>query len=424
MIQNISSQLKLNDTCPDLRFTDVLNISRPIISFSDFNDKALIIDFWNTQCKSCLENLSKLDSLQQQFKDDLQILLVTKQSKKEIQDFFARFKKIKIPNIPLIVSDTILHSLFPSEGYPYVVWLDRSRVVKYLTGSYNVTSQHIDQFLKGDTVWMKHASVKTSYAPLWTLNDSSFRSNVKYYSCITACINGLDIHEPEGALINGNGAVQLSYNCMTVLDLFKIAFGEGGKYPVNTKYAIKLEIDSAIFTKPGDANQWDKWEKDHLFNYQLVLAASKREALYKTMQEDLIRYFDFSAFSEKQKVKGYALTIANGKKLMASKASKSFDIYNDGNVSIVDTLRFLKQQPQRLASLINSWLYYRAPFQNKITDSTLIDFNIRKASLNPNNIAELRKDLKRCNLDLQETFIEIDVLIIKTKNKAAPVKQP
>jgi len=420
LLPNANSQLKLNDTCPDLRFGDVINVDRAIISLSDYNNKALLIDFWNTQCKSCLENLSKLDSLQQHFKSDLQIMLVTKQSKREILDFFSRFKRIKIPKIPLIVGDTLLHSFFPSEGYPYTVWMDQSRAVKYLTGSYNVTYQHIEQFLKGDTVGMKNTGIKTTYAPLWKLTDSSFKKNVKYYSCITSCIQGMDIHQPEGDVLGETNAVQLSYNCLTILDLLKIAFGEGRKFPVDTKYGIRLEIDSAIFVRPYDPDQWDKWEKDHLYNYQLVLPISKKEALYTTMQQDLMRYFDVFAQRNKQKIKGFELIKAKDKRLLTSKAIKSFDIYNDGNASAVDTLHFIKRPIERLAFLINLWLYNYAPFENKVIDSTLIDFDIRKSSLNPIDITELRKDLKKCNLDLQEVFFETDVLVIKPKKAAQP----
>jgi thiol-disulfide isomerase/thioredoxin len=417
LFQNAFAQLKINDTIPDLLFREVLNADQKIVSLSNFRNKALIIEFWDTHCKSCLENLSKLDSVQQQFQKDLQILLVTKQSKKEIQDFFSRFKKIKVPAIPLIVGDTILNSLFPSEGYPYVVWIDKGGAVKHLTGNYNVTPEHVDQFLKGNNIKMKYAGVKTVYAPLWTLDDSSFQKNVKYYSSLTSCINGLDIHEPDGALLKNGRSVQISCNCVTILELFKIAFGEGGKYPINTRYGIKAEMDSVLFIKPSDPNKWDEWERNHLFSYQLVLPASKKEFLYETMQEDLIRYFDVTAVRQKEKIKGYFLSKVSNKPLQVSRADQPFDSYNDGNINLMDTLFFLKQPLQRLSFLINSWIYYSFPFQSKINDNVLIDFAIKKSFVSPLNMKELRAELRKYNLELSEGLIETEVLVIRPKSK-------
>lgn len=414
-IQDCIAQLKVNDTCPDVSFSSVINIKESPMKFSDFKGKAMIIDFWDTHCHSCVESFPMIDSLQKKFKNDLQIILVTKQERKTIEDFFSRFKKIKVPDVPIVTDDTTLSSLFPSEGYPYIVWIDRDRIVKYFTNAYSMTSDHFDKFLKGIKLDVREVAKKTVYAPIWNLRDSVFLRNVKYFSSLTSCINGIDMHLPDNQMLNEGNYVQLSSNCSTPFTLIKKAFGESNKYPVNTRYGVEIFIDSSFLIRPSDPNQWDEWDKVHLFNYQLILPVSKKELLYKTVQEDLQRYFDISVVREKEMVKGYELINLDNKPIPVSKNKKPFDAYNNGNVESVDTLRFINQPLERLIFLLNSWIHNSYPFTSTVKEQKRIDFTIHKTSIEPFNIKALNQDLKKLNLELKEREIEIDVLIIRDK---------
>jgi len=410
-----TAQLQVNDTCPDISFTSAINTINSASKLSHYKGKAVIIDFWDTRCHSCLESFPTIDSLQKKFNKELQIILVTKQDRKTIKSFFSKFKKIKIPDVTLVTDDSVFASLFPSAGYPYIVWLDQNRTVKYFTSGYNMTSDHFEKFLKGIELDVKPVAKKTVYAPLWHLEDTVFLKNVKYFSSLTSCINGVDIHLPDNQLLNNGTIVQLSSNCSSLFVLIKKAFGENGKYPANTKYGLEIDIDSNLLFRPSDPNLWDDWDKDHLFNYQLILPALQKEILYKTMQEDIQRYFGISIVPVKKKIKGYALTNLNGECIPISKNKQTFDAYNNGDVENTENLRFINQPFDRLTSLLNFWIHTSFPLRNVVQDHEKIDFTIRKSSINPLNIKALNEDLKKLNLELKEEDIEIDVLTVNNK---------
>ena len=290
--------------------------------------------------------------------------------------------------------------------------MDTNRVVKYFTNAYNLTADHFEKFLKGIKLKVKEVNKKTVYAPLWHLNDSIFFNNVKYYSTLTSCINGIDIGLPASQLLNDGNLVQLSSNCSTLLSLLKKAFGEDGKYPVNTKYGMKINMDRSLLDRPNDPNLWDEWDKNNKFNYQLILLASKKEFLYKTMQKDLQQYFGISVTRAKKKVKGYVLITLNGNALPVSKNRKSFDAYNNSKVDAADTLWFVNQPLERLISLLRFWISNNFPLKNLVKENKRVDFMIRKASIEPLNIKKLNQDLKRVNLELKQADIETDVLTI------------
>lgn len=203
--------------------------------------------------------------------------------------------------------------------------------------------------------------------------------------------------------------------CSTLLDLIKKAFGEGRKYPVNTKYGMEIFIDSSLLERPIDPNHWDEWDSNNKFNYQLILPASKKELLYQTMQQDIERYFDLSLTRVKKKVRGYELVALTDKEIPKSKNKKSFDAYNDGNTETVDTLFFINQPLERLTTLLNFWLHNSFPFNSLISEEKRIDINIRKTSVDPLNIDALNRDLNKINLQLRETQIETSVLEVTEK---------
>lgn len=411
-IQRSFCQLKINDVCPNVAVVNVINYNNRTMELNDFKSKAIIIVFWSTRCLSCLQEFPIIDSLQKKFQKEVQFILVTKEEKKTVQDFFEQHRKVKIPDVPIVTADTKLHKLFPSAGYPYSVWMNPSRVINQLTGGYNITKEHIERFLSGSLNQLRYSAVKTVYKPLWKMTDSLIQNKLDYFSCITPCIAGLDMGTQEGSSVNDGTAIQLGFNCYTIIDLFKKAFGENGRYAVNTGYGIEIALDSTLFTQPEDRNLWDKWEKKHLFNYALVLPAEKRNLLYQAMQQDLLRYFNIEAIRLKKKIKGFALIELNGKKPF-TKGGVPSDAYNNQNIETVDSLQFINQPVSRLNDLLIYWLGYYYPIKNETKENCKLDFCIRKSSIQKMNIDELRKDLEKSNLDLKEVWIETDVLEIK-----------
>ncbi|MDQ3683720.1 MAG: TlpA family protein disulfide reductase [Bacteroidota bacterium] len=409
-----AQNLQLNDYCPDVTATTVLNYQLESLKLSDFKDKAIIIDFWNTRCHSCIKSFPKIDSLQKIFGKELQFLLVTNESKKTVTDFFIKRKNIKPPAVPMIVEDTVLANLFPADGYPYTVWLDEARKIRFITSGYNVTALHIEKFLEDKPLSMRYSAAKIKRGSLWEQEPGLYKEKLSYYSYITPCITGINIGSENGVVVNKNQSIKISSACTSILELLKKAFREGDPDYVPTKYGMDFQVrDSGKYFLPENTNEWDTWRENNTYNYELVLPEEKRGLLYKTMQEDLLRYFNFSAIRTMKKIDGYTLVVIDKSKPFKSKGGKPKDSYNDANVLPSDSLFFINQPMNRLTSLLRVWLGYYYPIKDLTAYSGDIDIIIRKSSIGKLNIERLRQDLQKAGFDLQLRKMETDVLIVK-----------
>ncbi|MBK8087718.1 MAG: redoxin domain-containing protein [Chitinophagaceae bacterium] len=80
-------QIKTGEQCPEFKIGSTLQY-RDTVSLSDFRNKLLILDFWNTTCISCIKAFPKLDSIQKLFGNRVQIVLVNRESKDSTIAFF------------------------------------------------------------------------------------------------------------------------------------------------------------------------------------------------------------------------------------------------------------------------------------------------------------------------------------------------
>ena len=146
--------LSIGDTVPDIVFSHVINYKHPTARLSDFKGKLVILDFWASWCTTCLKGFPHSDSLQKQFNNRLQILLVnpevSRDSLKEVSRVLAQLQKVTGSKlrIPIVVYDTTAYAYFPFHELPNCVWIEDGKVVA-ISGGEEVTAQNIDAFLQG-----------------------------------------------------------------------------------------------------------------------------------------------------------------------------------------------------------------------------------------------------------------------------------
>jgi len=86
-------QLTIGDTVPAFVLNNtIIHFNNDSAKLSTISSKLLILDFWATWCTSCLQGFPKLETLQQQFKQDLQVVLV---NSKRSATFLQSIKKVK-----------------------------------------------------------------------------------------------------------------------------------------------------------------------------------------------------------------------------------------------------------------------------------------------------------------------------------------
>ena len=149
---NIIKPLYTGDRLPDILFTQVLNHTESQASLSSFqqnNQKLLLLDFWNTTCIPCIKSFKKLDSLQQVYKEELQILLITPEDSNIVKATIGRWEKANKQklNIPVIAGDTILQRYIHKQYNPHYAWIAPDNVLIAQTSSSFVTPQILTTYL-------------------------------------------------------------------------------------------------------------------------------------------------------------------------------------------------------------------------------------------------------------------------------------
>lgn len=147
---NTIKPLYTGDRLPNITFAQVFNYTTDKPRLSDFqqnHQKMILLDFWNTTCIPCIKSFKKLDSLQQVFKDELQILLVTPEDSNTVKTTIERWEKLnnRKLQLPVITGDTILQRYIHKQYNPHYAWITPDNVLLAQTSF--ITSEILKAFL-------------------------------------------------------------------------------------------------------------------------------------------------------------------------------------------------------------------------------------------------------------------------------------
>lgn len=410
--QQTVEKFTVGDTLPDL-WLGKLYDSDERLKLSNFEDKLIILDFWNTSCGSCIRAMPELDSLQKQFKNRLQILTVTENSKAEVSKLFAKVK-VRRPSLPMFVSDSLLHRYFPHATVPHHVWIDNKKVVRYITDGYNTNVRNINDFFRGKAPQLHLKNEQKDFDVrrlLVSEAGDSFLKKLEMYSVITGMI---DAYGGNAYFINYdtiNRQVGLKIINVPLLFLYKVAFGGAlreNKFADN-RIIVENRSPNKLFYNTNNFLD-DTWKDENLFCYESRIALGREKELYTIMQEDLKRMFPYDVKVEKKPVMCYVLIRISKEDKLKTK-SPNEKPYDDGYVMTNVPFCTLIE---RLKSISNSFVF---PFVNDIDYNGAIDFKLNNASNEIIDVNKLRLQLQRYGLDLVEEIRETEVLLIKGKNE-------
>ncbi|CAL1519148.1 TlpA disulfide reductase family protein [Chitinophaga sp. MM2321] len=294
--QNINP-LKIGDHVPIIPLDSIYNFNSTSSSLHHFEGKLVVLDFWGIGCGSCIASFPKLELLQKEFGDKIQIILVTNASKSAIDAYFKRMK-IKMPNIMMVVSDKILAKYFPYIFVPHSVWINPEGKVVNITNGYNNTSEHLNDILNGKPVnLILKRDVRHKDFQYYSLDSFLFKLEGKQYvynSSLLKFNNGLPEVRAGVQLDTSKTEITKWYTNTSVLNLYTVAFQMG--LPLNSKDYIfnnRIILDSLTYSfliKPSDPNLFDAWKGKHWYSYFQRVSVTDKDA-YQYMQEDLNRYF-------------------------------------------------------------------------------------------------------------------------------------
>jgi len=410
-------QLSIGNRFSGRDFNHVINLSANHIDISSLKNKLIILDFWGTGCTECVEAFPHLDSVQKIYGDKIQIVLVNQSTEDSTRNFFARHRRIKIPyGIPLITQDSILSKdMFPHVRVPIHVWLDSNKTIIHITEGYNLTEQHINDYLSGKSFRIKERYYEPTEQnkPLITFDNGKYLDKVDYYSYLMH-FPGNSVTGEWGTFPDENGIINhIAFNGSPVLSLLIGAYEEGHKYNFHSKRLVELNVaDKSSLTEPTDKNLYDSWASANLYDYDLLIPKSMADKLYLFMQQDMERYFHFHGLVIKKVVSCLVLRRMSVKDLLHTKGGKPgtnfFRLTTDTtlylkNMSFQSLVGKLYQLNDNLGTL---------PFIDETGYRGNIDFEINTDNLLDFRIDKINATLNIYGLELVEEERQKDVLQI------------
>lgn len=405
-----NKRLNIGDTLPTLSFTHIFNRPGSTISLNDFKDKLIILDFWNRWCSACISAFPKMENLQNKFGDKIKILLVTGDSDESLAKLF---KRVKLPGLPIISNDSILNKMFPHLTVPHHIWIKPGGSVQFITDGLSTIEENISKFLDG-----KDLSLHTKNEVIDFQADSALlkEGNGRLQKYITGYSIGMrKIEENESTVWSMykdtvNKTIGFKFVNTPLIDLYKMAFGYSlvnSEFKNDNRVMFNLPYRENFLKRPTELDNLDKRAENNLVCYESKWNGSNDSLAYQYLQNDVNKFFNFSAEVGIKEVNCYILKAKD-------KFVRSESLNNKKIFEYTDTSFILKNMP--ISTLIESLnelvLFKKIPVLDETNYSSSIDVKMINSFT---DIAVLKKELLKNGLTLEQGKRYIRMLVIASK---------
>ena len=140
------SGYKVNDATKNFQVNKILNYTLSSSTFQQLNDKLLVVDFFGTWCIPCIRALPKLSALQEKYKGQINIILVSDEPEEKLLAFIGKQKDFALPVI--VDEQAIFTKLFQPPAYPYTAIVGKNGKVLAISAQEEMNEISIDKWLK------------------------------------------------------------------------------------------------------------------------------------------------------------------------------------------------------------------------------------------------------------------------------------
>lgn len=295
--------LTIGDAVPDITFNNLINYPTKTAKLSDFKGKLVILDFWATWCGSCIRHIPDMEVLQNEFKNEIKVLLVNSSAtdnRKTVEQFLLRRKSQKRPITLTVTSeDTMAAKLFAHNSIPHYAWINSKGVVAAITGIEDVTPENIRKAIDESGMAVRTKRDMDTRKKIYLKEDVPIEQ-LRHYAIFF-----------KGKLfdLNGGGGVVVPRMESGAYD--GILIGNTPLYQIYTSLASEILKDynndpARFIIKPADTaglyfrNYHDtrhsmEWAAKNVVTLDLYAPSKSRRELFLKVLEELNHYSDYKA---------------------------------------------------------------------------------------------------------------------------------
>ncbi len=377
LAQPLPRPYRVGDTIPAITFSNLLDTTVTPIRIPSI-DKYMLLDFWASNCRSCLEGFEKVHDLQGKYPDRLQVLMVNSYARDTREKIAAIFRRRKDRTgrdflLPCLLEDSLLQRMFPYTYLPQYVWISPGGSVTAITGPEELTEANILQWLTGKPLQLqtKTDSLRYDVNSKLPLSGDTASDDALLYSCrITGYKKGLGTAVGTG--VTTTGLTHGYFINSSLLALYQHAWPGVFTVPYR-QIQIGKGMESLFFDSMGKRPYCYEW---------YCRPGSQAQEL-AAMRAELERCFRLTAVNEYQPVNCYVLTANKDVQKAFTKGGEPTT-----DVDSLSLKKYIRNQP--LAEVL-AVIGYRLPLQ--LIDETGLkqSFDIRFPDnfyqLNPQQLA-------------------------------------
>ncbi|WP_268848174.1 redoxin domain-containing protein [Flavobacterium aestivum] len=244
-------KLKVGDASPKLTVTDYIE---NVPENKNFKNSYILLEFWATWCSTCLQEVPKLNQLQEQFKSNKDLVFVSMTDEKP-EKVMRTLKRIPFKSI--VVSDQkreVHKNYFANDGnsiaYPSTILIDNKGIIRWIGGPDLINETILKKLINNEEIKITDNNTDDLFPPSPhssttkslidnvykdTTNDSTQYS----FSLLKGEINGATIQfnslKDEGLYVDTNNDLTTILSNLTGLFNSLIAIPENLK---SNKYSI------------------------------------------------------------------------------------------------------------------------------------------------------------------------------------------
>ncbi|WP_345949033.1 TlpA disulfide reductase family protein [Mucilaginibacter sp. PAMB04274] len=407
-----SEGIQIGQQVPDVIITGLINYkdkegkASNAAKLSDFKGKLLIIDFWATNCGSCIRAMPKMDSLAKKYANKLQIIAVSYEKQSIVASFLKRNPVGRSMTLPIVTDDVRLKKLFPHRILSHEVWINENGIVAAITAPEYVNEVNVQALLTHQPL---NLPVKTDIMAYDYNQPMVSNSSTITYSALDHYKSGV---APKFGALTDSSTSRLRFYIVNfpILQMYLLSLDHLLYFP---KTMMQIEVKDTSRLKMPSGITREPWKRLNTFCYETVQpSGTPIGRLKEIIRLDLNRFFNLNGRMEKRKAKCLVLQRFNKEsRLLATPQSvplnslhsrDSIKVLSGGSISNI--IWELNEVPNGLPAID----------ETGIQENVEMHLPIKSFA----NIPEVNRALDKYGLMLKEEVRELEFFVLSDTQAA------